>query len=299
MKDKVKSYLIFGMIELLVVLLIMIAFIMYKNNAYYDVVFSDNGVILERVKVKKNGKVKKPTNIKKDGYEISNWLFGDKEYNFDTKVTKGIVIEVEWKKKENKKPVVEPEQKENKYIVSFNTDGGTTIENIEVIEGTILERPADPQKEGFKFIEWKLNDATYNFDVEVTEDITLVAIWEKVEEAVVNPTPEPTPNPTPAPTPTPTPTPTPNPTPAPAPTPVVKNYTISVRQVDAYSPDVYLTVYENGAAIVVSGIAYTDGVPLSAAINGTNITVNRSDIEGEGSLLVTLSNGTKVTASVN
>lgn len=283
MKDKIKSYLIFGMIELLVVLLIMIAFIMYKNNAYYDVVFSDNGVILERVKVKKNGKVKKPTNIKKDGYEISKWLFDDKEYNFDTKVTKGIVIEVEWKKKENKKPVVEPEQKENKYIVSFNTDGGTTIENIEAIEGTILERPADPQKEGFKFIEWKLNDATYNFDVEVTEDITLVAIWEKVEEAVVNPTPEPTPNPTPA----------------PAPTPVVKNYTISVRQVDAYSPDVYLTVYENGAAIVVSGIAYTDGVPLSAAINGTNITVNRSDIEGEGSLLVTLSNGTKVTASVN
>lgn len=65
------------------------------------------------------------------------------------------------------------------YLVTFDTQGGTPIEAVEVKKRNKVERPADPTKDGYQFIEWQLNGETFDFDTKIKEDITLVAVWKQ------------------------------------------------------------------------------------------------------------------------
>ena len=70
-----------------------------------------------------------------------------------------------------------------KYSVTFKLDyeGAADIKK-EVEEGSKVAKPEDPKREGYKFEGWILaSDGTpYNFDSEVSSDITLKAKWTKV-----------------------------------------------------------------------------------------------------------------------
>ena len=63
------------------------------------------------------------------------------------------------------------------YAVAFDTDGGSVIEGQTVQEGAFVIRPVDPQKDGFEFSHWELNNEEYDFSTEVTEEITLKAVY--------------------------------------------------------------------------------------------------------------------------
>ncbi|HHT37929.1 MAG TPA: InlB B-repeat-containing protein, partial [Mollicutes bacterium] len=73
----------------------------------------------------------------------------------------------------------EHEAKES-YLVSFDTDGGSPVNSQIVLDGEKVVEPAEPVKGGYEFVEWQLDGVAYDFDDEVTEAITLVAIWQKV-----------------------------------------------------------------------------------------------------------------------
>jgi len=78
-----------------------------------------------------------------------------------------------------------------KYTVTFNTNGGNNISSIEVEEGEKLIKPTDPIREGYKFISWyeDLNlTKEFNFNIEITKDLTLYAKWEEepTKEYTVN-----------------------------------------------------------------------------------------------------------------
>ena len=45
-------------------------------------------------------------------------------------------------------------KKEKTYTITFDTDGGSAIEQIVVKEGESVELPKEPTKEGFKFNGW-------------------------------------------------------------------------------------------------------------------------------------------------
>ena len=66
---------------------------------------------------------------------------------------------------------------ENKVIVTFNTNGGSTVENQEVPYGEKATEPTAPTKAGNIFEGWLLNGAVYDFDAPVTDNITLTAKW--------------------------------------------------------------------------------------------------------------------------
>lgn len=73
------------------------------------------------------------------------------------------------------------------YTVSFNSDGGSPVPSQTVAYQDYADRPADPTKDGFILKEWQLNGEPYNFDVPVTEDITLVAVWDTVYTVTFDP----------------------------------------------------------------------------------------------------------------
>ena len=79
--------------------------------------------------------------------------------------------------------VVEPAYEE---IIPGTTYYTVTINGVtkEVAEGTILERPADPVKEGYKFIGWYVGGKEYDFSAPVMSDLVIDARFEKIDTPV-------------------------------------------------------------------------------------------------------------------
>ena len=66
------------------------------------------------------------------------------------------------------------------YQVTFKSEFHQDfIESVNANE--LVKRPDELTYEGYKFIDWYLGDAPYDFNSAVTENITLVAKWEKLE----------------------------------------------------------------------------------------------------------------------
>ncbi len=65
------------------------------------------------------------------------------------------------------------------YTVTFDSDGGSSIESQTIEEGKTVARPSNPTKEGYTFKEWQLDGKTYTFLETVTANITLKAVWEE------------------------------------------------------------------------------------------------------------------------
>lgn len=66
----------------------------------------------------------------------------------------------------------------NVHVVKFNVNGGTPIENVEVRHGQKIAEPKAPTRDNYIFLHWEQNNRIWIFgSKEVTEDITLSAVW--------------------------------------------------------------------------------------------------------------------------
>ena len=64
--------------------------------------------------------------------------------------------------------------------VTFNSDGGTPVEEAKVLRGQKVAKPTDdPTKSGYIFIGWAAVDGAYDFSKSVIAPLTLTAKWEK------------------------------------------------------------------------------------------------------------------------
>ena len=65
--------------------------------------------------------------------------------------------------------------------VNFDSAGGTAVESQTVVEGEIVAKPSDPEKDDYRFIGWFYGDKKWDFDNDtVSNNITLTANWENV-----------------------------------------------------------------------------------------------------------------------
>ena len=67
------------------------------------------------------------------------------------------------------------------HVVKFS-DGDSIINEVKVNDGELVSKPDDPEKEGYTFIEWDLDDELYDFNTKVTSSFTLEAKWQELGE---------------------------------------------------------------------------------------------------------------------
>ncbi len=100
-----------------------------------------------------------------------------------------------------------------RHLVTFNSNGGSSVASVAVVDGQTVAEPQAPVWEGHTFQGWYTDEGctkAYDFKSVVTSDLTLFAKWDA--GVVPTPTPEPTATPTVAPTAEPTVAPTTEPT---------------------------------------------------------------------------------------
>lgn len=125
--------------------------------------------------VKKGNTVGVPAEPTNDGYSFAGWYTDVKcttAYDFNLPVNTDITLYAKWLAK---------------YTVSFDTDGGSTVESQTVVTGNKATKPAvNPTKKGYNFVGWYTdNTYTTEFDFENTIIIDNTTIYAKFEDASI------------------------------------------------------------------------------------------------------------------
>lgn len=141
------------------------------NKKEYTVTFdSKGGTSISSQIIEEGNKIVKPIQPKKSGYRFVEWQLNGKKYNFDSIVKKDITLVAVWN------------STKEKYTVTFNSNGGTSIATQTIEEGEKVTIPASPTKENYTFIEWQLNGNNFDFNTKIDKDIILTAKWEENKE---------------------------------------------------------------------------------------------------------------------
>lgn len=147
-----------------------------KSNTFIVKFESSGGTKIKSLSVKKNSVINKPSDPTKEGFKFIGWFLNDKEYNFEkNKVNKNITLVARWE-------IIPGVEIVN---IKFNTDGGSNIDDIQIVKGASLILPNNPTKNGYKFKYWSYNDLKFNSNDIINENIILKAVWEKEKKKEV------------------------------------------------------------------------------------------------------------------
>lgn len=94
-KRKLRKILI---ISAIILAILVSLFILFYHKEYKVVFDSNGGTKISEVKIKGNERVSEPNDPTKEGYIFDGWYLDNKLYNFDSKVTKDIVLKAKWNK---------------------------------------------------------------------------------------------------------------------------------------------------------------------------------------------------------
>ena len=150
---------------------------LFEEVTSYKVTFDSNGG--SSVKSQEvTDKATRPTNPTKSGYKFVEWQLNGTKYEFDTPVTSDIELKALW------------EVEKAKYTVTFKNDDETEITTQTVEEGKTATRPANPTKDGYRFVDWLYEHSPFSFDTPITKNIVLYAHFERVTDTpdVIEPT---------------------------------------------------------------------------------------------------------------
>ena len=138
-----------------------------KAVKQYTVTFMNGTETVTSEKVQEGSNVSVPTQLM-DQADFNGW-YSDASlttpFDFGSAIKKDITVYANWI---------------NKYTVTFNTNGGTTINDVTVREGSNVGVPATPSKDNMVFGGW-YSDANlttvFNFGTVITKDTTIFAKW--------------------------------------------------------------------------------------------------------------------------
>ncbi len=132
----------------------------------YKLTFDCGESPAKEVMYNEGDRIAKPDDPEKAGYSFMYWAKDGKEFDFaaETMPAEDMTLTAVWEV--------------NQYTISFNSDGGSAVDPITQDYGTLVEKPADPTKEGYSFLYWAKDGKEYTFGTMPAEDIVLKAVWE-------------------------------------------------------------------------------------------------------------------------
>lgn len=139
----------------------------------YTITFEANeGPAVESITQDYNTPVQEPTVLTEEGYTFNGWYLDSAlttPYTFSTMPAENITIYAKWDI--------------NQYSITFESNGGSAVEEITQNYGSLVLEPQSPMKTGYVFAGWYLDSGLttfYIFDTISDEDITLYAKWELI-----------------------------------------------------------------------------------------------------------------------
>ena len=164
----------YSFILLFVILLVSGGIYFYMHKDGYQVVFNSNGgSIVAPIHTGFKNTLEKPEDPVRDGYIFDGWYFGSEKFDFNTSIEENITLTAHWE-----------EVEEVVYTLSFDSLGGSKIENILVTEGSLLEQVPNPVKEGYQFVGWYYHNKLVDFNSPITQNMVLVAKYQLSDEMV-------------------------------------------------------------------------------------------------------------------
>ena len=196
--NKNKTVIVVLSVALVIAIAIILSLLPKDKNTVYTIAFNtDGGNKVASQQIEEGGKITKPVDPSKEGYEFLGWYLNGVYFDFETEVKENLKLDAKWKEivieednNDNDDENKDTENKVTKYVVTFDSEGGSSVSKQTIEEGKTAKEPKDPTKSGYTFKGWYLGSTKYNFSNKVTKNITLTAKWEKVEEQETPVTPE-------------------------------------------------------------------------------------------------------------
>jgi len=70
------------------------------------------------------------------------------------------------------------------FTVTFDSNDGVNVTSVEVYDGQMVSKPANPTRSGYTFLGWYLDEKEFDFSSKITKNITLLAKWSLDTSAV-------------------------------------------------------------------------------------------------------------------
>ena len=137
----------------------------------YSVSFVTDDYI-DKILVEDGNKVIEPDEPKKEDYVFLGWFVGNDKYDFNEIVTKDIILTAKYEL--------------DVVTVNYDLDGGMGIAFQTIPTNTSPSLPEVPIKKGYRFLKWTLDGKEFSFSEKVSEDITIKAVWEKIDYITIS-----------------------------------------------------------------------------------------------------------------
>ena len=148
---------------IVVILLILLLVKCTADPKEYTVTFdTDGGNVIEPIKVQPGDLIGRPADPVKEGYTFAYWEYNDEEFDFTTPINSNLTLKAIYGGTD---------------LFMVTLDYGDRTEEVAVVGG-LLEKPADPEREGYTFVYWEWNGEEFDFSQPIEENLTLVAKWE-------------------------------------------------------------------------------------------------------------------------
>lgn len=165
--EKKQVFIMLGVV--MVITAAIIGYCLFYGNQYTIKFDTDGGSKVEDQLVRAGEKVAKPEDPVREGYNFIEWQYEGTKYDFDAKVRKNMTLVATWQKVSDAAEIF--------YKVTFDSKGGSKVEEQQIGVGETVVKPKDPVKDGYIFKGWYHNDKKYDFSKKVSTDMVLIAKW--------------------------------------------------------------------------------------------------------------------------
>ncbi len=124
-----------------------------------------NGSEVTVLTIEVNSRVTVPETPVLLNHIFAGWYIGEIPFDFNQKLEENVTITARWTKVMRS--------------ITFITYG-TPVPQQSIPHGDNALRPGNPTRTHYTFSHWEYNDAVYNFDVPVTQNIVIYAVWNPI-----------------------------------------------------------------------------------------------------------------------